>query len=171
MLSIKLLRPLAMALLPFVFLQEAHALDYQLLEDRKNIQRSQAEYFNTNKDQRFEVKVNMVGGVQMPGVYHLPDNTNLLEAIALAGGTVNNADLTNVYIKRPTTNGNFETYHYDLSKMVADKEVHLPPIGDHDTVLVETSNSSQNWVLALSILSAALGVLATGYVFYEATKH
>jgi DNA uptake protein ComE-like DNA-binding protein len=171
MLPLKFLRPLAFMLLPFVLAQEAHALDYQLLDDRRNIQRSQAEYFNTNKDARFEVKVNMVGGVQLPGVYHLPDNTNLLEAIALAGGTVPNADLSNVYIKRQEPNGTFETFHYDVGKMVADKDVHLPPIGDHDTVLVETSNANQNWVLALSILSAALGVLATGYVFYQSTKH
>lgn len=170
MISIASLRFWATVLLPLIFVHDAFAVDLQLLDDRKGIQRSQAEYFNTNKDQRFEVKVNMVGGVQMPGVYHLPDNTNLLEAISLAGGTVNNADLSNVYVKRPTTGGTFETFHYDLSKMVADKDQHLPPIGDHDTVLVETSNASQNWVLTLTILTTVLGIMATGYVFYQANK-
>ena len=155
---------IAAILLPIFFVESAYAIDLRMIEDQKRSQRGQAEYFNTNKDQRFELRVNMVAGVQMPGIYHLPDNTNLLEAISLAGGTATNADLSNVYVKRPNQGGTFDTYHYDLSKLVSNKDFKPPVIGDHDTILIETSNPSQTLIITLSIITTALGIITTGYL-------
>jgi len=140
------------------------AADLKLMDDRKNVQRGQAEYFNMNKDQRFEVQVNLVGGVQTPGVYHFPDNTNLIEALSLAGGTVPNADLGDVRVKRQLPNGTFQTYKYDLRNIVSDEKSPFPVITNKDTVLVNTSNSNQTIVTTLSIVSVLLSTIATVYI-------
>ncbi len=163
------LRAISTLLLPLFFGYDAHAAELRLGDFGKNVERGQAEYFNSNRDQRFEIKVNLVGGVQTPGIYHLPDTTNLIEAISLAGGTVTNADLGNVYVKHPTPSG-FETHHYDLSKIISNPEMKFPQITDRDTILIETTNTSQNLVVALSIIGSVLGILTTGYLFYQSGR-
>ena len=139
-------------------------------ENKRNLSRGQAEYFNANKERRFEVTINLVSGVQAPGIYHLPDSTNLLEAISLAGGTVPDADLSKVHVKRTTENGTFQTFQYDLSEIVSEKNVRLPAISDRDTILIETTNRVQNTMLRLAIISIILGVITTAAAVSQARK-
>ena len=145
------------------------AAEVRLLDDRHSVERGQAEYYNSNKDHRLENRINFVSGVQAPGIYHFPDTTNLVEAISLAGGAEKDADLSKVHVKRYTKDG-FVTEHYDLSDMVAKKEVHFPILTDRDTVLVETNHSTQNTVLALSIISTVLGIATMSFVLIQNSK-
>ena len=156
-------RRLTLSVVLVSFIPPAFAADLHLMEDRRNVERGQSEYFNRNKDQRLEVKVNLIGGVAAPGIYHLPDNTTLLDAISLAGGAVANADLSDVYVKRYTAAG-FETFHYDLNEIVANREAKFPPLTDRDTILVKTSNSSQTLAIVLSVIGTAVGVFTAGYL-------
>jgi polysaccharide export outer membrane protein len=60
----------------------------------------------------------VLGKVPKPGSYELGKPTTVLEAIALAGGFLDFAKASKVYIIRPTTNGSSETLHFDYKKVI-----------------------------------------------------
>jgi len=167
----RLSRLIALLLVFTLLVQNAFAIGFKSLDESMGSGvHGQAEYFNSNKDQRFTIRVNFVGGVQNPGIYHLPDTTNLVEALSLAGGTINDADLSKVYVKRMTATG-YETTQYDLSKVVGESSSKFPPITDHDTILVETSHSYQNTFLWIAVLGALSGLVGTSYLIYQVSHH
>jgi hypothetical protein len=51
------------------------------------------------------ITVNLVGAVRTPGRYEISRSIDLMDLIALAGGWTELADLTNVHINRPGTDG------------------------------------------------------------------
>ena len=60
----------------------------------------------------------VLGKVAKPGSYELGKPTTVLEAIAIAGGFLDFAKLSKVYIIRPTGNGSSETLHFDYKKAI-----------------------------------------------------
>jgi polysaccharide export outer membrane protein len=58
---------------------------------------------------KLSFKVSIVGEVQKPGLYYIPnEKITLIEGLALAGDVGNFADRTNVKIIRQTANGSIE---------------------------------------------------------------
>jgi len=58
---------------------------------------------------KLSFKVSIVGEVQKPGLYYIPnEKITLIEGLALAGDVGNFADRTNIKIIRQTTNGSIE---------------------------------------------------------------
>ena len=58
---------------------------------------------------KLSFKVSIVGEVQKPGLYYVPnERITLIEGLALAGDVANFADRTNIKIIRQTTNGSIE---------------------------------------------------------------
>ena len=55
--------------------------------------------------EQLKIKTYIWGQVRKPGLYIVPDNTDLLTLISLAGGPTEDAKLTKVKIVRPTTKG------------------------------------------------------------------
>jgi polysaccharide export outer membrane protein len=60
----------------------------------------------------------ILGKIQKPGSYELGKPTTVLEAIAIAGGFLDFAKASKVYIIRPTDNGSSETLHFDYKKVI-----------------------------------------------------
>ena len=60
----------------------------------------------------------VLGKVVKPGSYELGKPTTVLEAIAIAGGFLDFAKASKVYIIRPTGNGPSETLHFDYKKVI-----------------------------------------------------
>lgn len=125
--------------------------------------RSQSEYFNTNLDSRLTVKVQIVGGVGSPGVYHLPDNSTLLEALSLAGGATNNADLSKVYVRRMVGNET-KSFQYDLPSLMKDTSKPLPTISNRDTILIEPQSTQASTTLAM--VATIMGIISSGLLAY-----
>jgi len=147
----------------------ATAADFRILDGRQSGERTQAEYYNANKDRRLENRINFISGVQVPGIYHFPDNTNLVEAISLAGGAEKDADLSKVYVKRYTKDG-YTTFKYDLSDMVSKNNVQFPTLSDRDTVLLEVPHSSQNTLFGLTIVATILGIATSTFLLIQYSK-
>lgn len=125
---------------------------------------SQAEFYNANKDKRMTVQVNFVGGVARPGVHHIPDNVNLLEAISLAGGMIPEADPGKVFIKRKRKDNKFETIHYDVDDIMKDADITYPELKNNDTVMIGARpRTTENVVMGLSIVGSIVAIL-TGYM-------
>jgi hypothetical protein len=139
-----------------------------LLLDSSAGKRGQAEYFNSNEDQRLTMKVQLVGGVTSPGVYHLPDNVTLIEALTLAGGTVSTADLGKVHVRR-LESGETKTFTYNLADVMSDSKSELPKLKNHDLVLIETKDTSAQSNLVL--ISTIFGIITSGLLIYVTTNN
>ncbi len=123
--------------------------------------RSQSEYFHSNPEKRILINVNILSGTQAPGVYHFPDNTNLVEALALAGGLLPNAEVSSVKIRRQTPEG-FKLLEVDLEDLQADKEEKAPVLSNHDSVFINVAPpATQTLLQSLTIVSLAVGIVST----------
>jgi hypothetical protein len=86
--------------------------------------------------EQLKIKAYIWGQVRNPGLYIVPDNTDLLTLISSAGGPTENAKLSKIRIVRPTAEGEkirwvylkeyVETGNYDL----------IPILQPGDTIIV-----------------------------------
>ncbi|MBN2461001.1 MAG: SLBB domain-containing protein [Candidatus Cloacimonetes bacterium] len=86
--------------------------------------------------EQLKIKTYIWGQVRNPGLYIIPDNTNLLTLISSAGGPTENAKLTKVRIIRPTSEGE-KVIWVNLKKYIETGDESLIPIMQpEDTVVV-----------------------------------
>ncbi len=86
--------------------------------------------------EQLKIKTYIWGQVRKPGLYIVPDNTDLLTLISLAGGPSEDAKLTKVKIVRPTTKGK-KIIIVNLKKYMenGDKDL-IPILKPGDTVII-----------------------------------
>ncbi|MBI3557052.1 MAG: SLBB domain-containing protein [Deltaproteobacteria bacterium] len=133
------------------------------LESLTGLKRGQSEYFNTNLDQRLTIQVQVVGGVSAPGIYHIPDTANLLDALSLAGGTNPNSDLAKVHLRR-NEGGQYKTVVYDLAQVLHDTSKPLPALANHDIIMIEPQSQAVSNNLAL--IATIVGIISSGLLAY-----
>lgn len=68
------------------------------------------------EDQKLEIVVHVWGEIQRPGQYNVPDGTNVLELISLAGGPNEYSNLSNVILSRELKNNNLTASEKNLLK-------------------------------------------------------
>ena len=93
----------------------------------------------TGRDDQLKIYTYIWGQVRSPGLYLVPDNTDLLTLISLAGGPNENAKMTKIRIVRSTSTGE-EIIWVDLKEYVetANKDL-IPIMRPGDTVIVAGS--------------------------------
>ncbi len=75
--------------------------------------RSIAEYFYSRTGNEILTPIRILGGVQLPGIYHVPRETELATLIALSGGALNDADITKMkYTPRGQKTQEINLYDY-----------------------------------------------------------
>jgi len=86
--------------------------------------------------EQLKIKTYIWGQVRKPGLYIVPDNTDLLTLISLAGGPTEDAKLSKIKIIRPTTTGK-KIIIVDLKKYMenGDKEL-IPELKPGDTIII-----------------------------------
>lgn len=108
------------------------------------------------------ISVNLISGVNKPGIYHVPIGSDLAQVIAYAGGAHEKADLSSISIRREQKN-NSQIFSIDLVESLASTS-QLPIISDSDVVRIPinyTMERTSNWVglfsgIASVILSVAI---------------
>lgn len=151
------------ALLSFAMVSNAYAFDrLERVGGISSITGAQNEFKNSNRQNRLLIEVNMVSGVQQKGIHQVPDTTNLVEMVSLAGGPESNARLSEVYVKRKTKGG-YATLEFDLEKLVTSPRIEYPQMQDGDVVMIERS-SMETWYTVLSILGVTAGIVVSGLV-------
>lgn len=127
-----------------------------------NISGGEAEFKNSNRQNRLLIEVNVLSGVMQKGIHQVPDNTNLVDMITLAGGPEENADISSVHIKR-RTKGGFAALEYNLEDIVKKPQTGYPPLEDGDVLMIDRS-SSQKWISGISIVGISLGIIVSGFI-------
>ena len=109
-----------------------------------------------NKEKILEYKVDIKGAIANPGVYIGNDNTRVIDVIDMAGGLLENSDITVINLSKKVFDEmviiiytkeevekmlNGEEINYD--NIITDKEILFPDI-KNDAVIEEETNTSNN---------------------------
>jgi len=125
--------------------------------------------YHLGEENKLEIKVNVWGEVSVPGAYRVPDNTNLVELISLAGGPTDYANLGKVKITRLSGDGE-KMIKVNLHDYL-DGESNVTPIVllPGDTIRVPR-NAKHAWRSAIQVLSD-VAVIATLYVLIHDRRY
>ena len=101
------------------------------------------------------------GQVRSPGLYQIPDNTDLLTLISSAGGPTDNAKLSKIKIIRPTAQGEKIIFVNLQEYMKTGDMAMIPIMQPGDTVFVAGTA-----FYAVERVAGFLGTLITFFSFY-----
>lgn len=93
-------------------------------------------YVYLGEQRELQINVQIWGQVLKPGMYLVPNNTDLVALISFAGGPAENADLGKVKIVRRLSSQT-EVFTVDLKRFAAgDNRQQVPQLEPGDTVIV-----------------------------------
>ncbi len=141
----------------------------QLTSTTESFNNTGAEFFVGRELGRPLVTVNLLSGVARPGVYHVPTKTSLPQLIAYAGGTVTNADINDITIRRLEMQKT-QVLTYNLNDVIGGKN-ELPQIEDRDLVHIKQQPSldtTLRWVaLIAGMASIVFSVSSTNQILHH----
>ncbi|RLD55289.1 MAG: hypothetical protein DRJ01_16845 [Bacteroidetes bacterium] len=117
--------------------------------------------------EQLKIKTYIWGQVRNPGLYIVPDNTDLLTLISSAGGPTENAKLSKIRIIRPTTEGNKIIWVKLKEYMQTGNSDLIPILQPGDTIIVsgtiyyafrKAANFLSNVAIMLSVYSAITNI-------------
>jgi hypothetical protein len=103
--------------------------------------------------------VNLVSGVQAPGVYHIPIDTNLAELFSYAGGTLPNSNLEEIKVRSYAKGGPI-TRTVDFEQ-IAGSSAKMITLADRDVVHIKQKDGLEKTMRWLSIASILVSMTAT----------
>ncbi|MFH1502344.1 MAG: SLBB domain-containing protein [Candidatus Eisenbacteria bacterium] len=95
----------------------AVADDFVQPDDGRSAVMSPQYYLTPGLSDELQIKVRVWGEVNVPGLYAVPDGTDLLEVLSLAGGPTRNAKLGNVKLVR-LSGAEPEVFEIDIDDFV-----------------------------------------------------
>jgi protein involved in polysaccharide export with SLBB domain len=125
---------------------------------------------------RLEILVHVMGQVQTPGEYRVPDNTNVLELISKAGGPTELARLSGVIVKRGAGTSTVESknegevLHVNLENYLTQENAKPVPVLRPGDVVTVPSNSWSTWKSIFSI-ARDISVVASLYLLWVRTEN
>lgn len=114
------------------------------------------------------IAIKLLSGVQKPGVYHVPQGTDLSELLSYAGGVHNNAHIDEILVKRNYL-GVTKNYEVDLDKIIRSTSS-IPKLADNDVVYIETDTNLEQTVRWVSIVSGIATILLTTFLIIDRGK-
>jgi len=152
-----------------VFLASASAFTQEIPEQLR--ERLGASRYYIGKEDELLIPVNILGYVNKPGQYMVPNETDLVALVAFAGGFKDDAKLSNIKILRGiATNGRPNFLKVDLKKYFSTGNRKLiPRLMPDDTVIISGSRT----VTIKNILdfTARLAVLVQIYFYLQVAKN
>ena len=123
-----------------------------------------AEFFAGKHEGKPLIKVNVVSGLKIAGVYHVPIDTDLSELISYAGGATEGAELDEVHISSVRgTNRSQKVYDfYAISK----NNQNMPTLANGDVVQIDVSKDTLGrTAIWIGIISGITSVLLSGLAY------
>lgn len=118
-----------------------------------------------NEQDQLKIYTYIWGQVQKPGLYIVPDDTNLLTLISLAGGPTENAKLKAIRIVRQGADNKKEIIWVDLKKYVENstETIDIPKLMPGDTIIISGTSFYAFSKVAdfMSKVAITLGVYTT----------
>jgi len=119
------------------------------------------------QDEELLVTVNVWGEVVRPGSYDVPDGTNVVTLVSLAGGPTEYANLRRVRLTRPGAPGPMDI---DLNSYLKDgDECALAALEPGDTLYV-SRNGRYAWTSFIRVVSELAVIAGTAVLYVEVAK-
>jgi hypothetical protein len=131
-------------------------------------QSSVSEFIFKNSVDEPLIGVYLLGAVGKPGFYHVPLRTSLTSLLALSGGTLTEAELTDISIKRTPTatkqTGTAGIQQVNLEKILKSDQGPEPTLANNDIVMIPVKQPlfSNNTVVAVSIFASLMAIVVSG---------
>jgi len=130
-----------------------------------------ASRYYLGKEDELLIPVNILGFVNKPGQYMVPNQTDLIALVAFAGGFKDNARLNNIKLLRGlAANGQPRVLKVDLKKFLATgNRALIPRLMPDDTIVISGSRA----VTFRNILdfTARFSILFQIYFYLQASKN
>ncbi len=104
------------------------------------------------------IPIRILGGVKSPGMYYLPEGTDLITALSLSGGLDMYADSSNLTLNQWSSK---KVHHFDIADVTAAPEKNNPTLGANDVLFIKPRENdiSGNTMLWLTAISSIVGIL------------
>ena len=131
------------------------------------------EYYTSNKDNRFLIKVQVWGDSPLPGIHYIPDNTTLLELLGYAGG-VGGSDYASSKITLAhtslTANDGPSEMRVSGDDLFKKPDVRNTRLKNGDVIHIEAGGKSDTFMKTVGVISAILSVVAAAAALYLVAK-
>lgn len=104
------------------------------------------------------ITVNVISGVNFPGTYHVPIDTNLSVLISYAGGAANNSKLDEIEIRRVRGKDQTEFTVVDLLKASRNNSP-LPGLNDGDIIRIPISLTLEKTAQYIGIIGGTAAII------------
>jgi competence protein ComEA len=144
-----------------------------------------AEYIFRNSPRDNLITIQIFGSVARPGMYYVPEDTDLMKLLTLAGGVVNSSELDEVIVRKLDAKNwsglntkhvkqkNAQTYRVDVDSLLKDSP-NLKPLSmsHNDFVYVPQKEPfiSNDFSKVVSIVSVILTGVLTYVIIKEKSK-
>lgn len=144
-----------------------------------------AEYIFRNSPRDNLITIQVFGSVARPGMYYVPEDTDLMKLLTLAGGVVNSSELDEVVVRklegkawrnvnnRYVRQKNDQTYVVDVDSMLTNSPSIKPLRMSHDDfvyVPMKEPVISNDFYKLVTVASVLLTSVATIYLIRERSK-
>lgn len=140
-----------------------------------------AEYIFRNSPRDNLITIQVFGSVARPGMYYVPEDTDLMKLLTLAGGVVNSSELDEVVVRKlegrawRSVNSKYvdqrndQTYVVDVDKMLKNSPSVKPLKMSHDDFVYVPQKES--WISNdFSKVVSLVSVILTGVLTYVIIK-
>jgi protein involved in polysaccharide export with SLBB domain len=112
-----------------------------------------------------EIQIHVWGEVKKPGLYQVPDGTDLLEVLSAAGGPTEYANLSKVRVTRKAVEDRAAgVIRYDLSDYLDDPALLAPPTLRPGDVVRIPRNTKFAWREGVRIVAEIASVITAVYI-------
>jgi hypothetical protein len=131
-------------------------------------QSSVSEFIFKNDVDEPLIGVYLLGAVGKPGLYHVPLRTSLTSLLALSGGTLSEAQISDISIKRTATatkqTGTSGIQQVNLEQILKTDQGPEPTLANNDIVMIPVKQPlfSNNTVVAVSIFASLMAIVVSG---------
>ncbi len=110
------------------------------------------------------IPTNIWGEVKNSGLHYIPQKTNLIKGLSLAGGTTGSADLDEVIVSR-NNKGQWKNFEFDLTG--GNNQALQFELQPGDVVQVKKDHFYENRTWYTSLLSVAATLISTALIYQQ----
>ncbi len=130
------------------------------------------EYYSSNKDNRFLIKVHLWGDIPLSGIHNVPDNTTLLDLIGYAGGPTGYLAESTITVTRVAKEKDSypQSVKVEGKELVSNNTYRNMPLKAGDVIYMEAPPKSDTLIRNLTIIGAVLGIITASAAVYLVAK-
>ncbi len=139
-----------------------------------NFRTSVREFYSSNRENRFLIKVHVWGDSPQTGIYYIPDNSTMMDIVGLTGGPMGIFEKTVITVTPTVATANKKDrpslVKIEGREILDNAELRTLPLHNGDVIHFDSPAKTDHLLRTLTIVSSFLGVITAGMSIYLVTK-